>query len=214
MLFNPWAGAEISPGVYAGAWVYHSTSLENKIRNAGYEIQLTTGYSGQNRNDRGSQPPSTQAQQPFSIDQWARDHYYGEFSSEVSIGVQGTFIINPITRTIHIAPYIRGAAGFNLNIGALVWSGLKLSSDKSGSEITKFGKVKTQGFGGTVGGIAVDFDRRLSREQNENLITVTYFGFGFKYNFTNGDLIIGMMPKGSFAVGVAGSVEMISGFKF
>jgi RHS repeat-associated protein len=46
-IFNPWAGSEISSGVYSGDWVYNNPELEQKIRDRGYDVQIRGGYQTQ-----------------------------------------------------------------------------------------------------------------------------------------------------------------------
>jgi hypothetical protein len=162
MLFNPWAGAEISPGVYAGAWVYHSTSLENKIRNAGYEIQLTTGYSVQNRSYEGGQAEEGESWLGETWD-WMKEHFEISGGYELSYGWQ-------------IGGGWKKSLAAYIDLGSSVHTDLNLSNKRSTGGRYESGEKRNSGIGGAWKAAGVDFKRQEYQGVIENNISIGVLG--------------------------------------
>jgi hypothetical protein len=116
---------------------------------------------------------------------------------------------------VKVLPFVRGALpAVSVNLGSNVLGSVKITSDSRKVEIVKHSKSGTQGFGITSGGLSFEYDRNLSFGRTENIITLGYQGIGFKWNITNRDFIVGIMPSAGFSFILGGKAEVISGLKF
>ena len=149
---------------------------------------------------------------------WFDNHYYSEGSFAVTLGPQGTAI--PTPEGLIPAPYFKGGLlGINLNLGSRIL--IRGQADtKNGARITETykDKVFTQGVGIAAAGQSLDFTRMVGPMSSENVLSFVSLGglFGVEYNFTSGEMSIGMMPSAKWAlgIGIEGGMKQVVKFKF